>query len=85
MFMHTNHEEMQIYPQTNTVVGSFAWMSCFQPDAWCHQMKLKRQGYGQVTVILAVNIIPISVGYMRNKICLVREVFSSKVEFHKKS
>jgi len=25
------------------------------------------QGYGQVTVILAANIIPISVGYMKNK------------------
>jgi len=35
-------------------------------DAWCHQMKLKRQGYGQITVILAVNI-PICVRYMNNK------------------
>jgi len=55
-------------------------MSCFQADAWCHQMKLKRQGYAQVTVILAANIIPISVRCMK-----VREVFSSKVEFQKKS
>ena len=39
-------------------------MSCFQPDAWCQQTKLKRQGYGQVTVILAT-IIPIGVRYMK--------------------
>jgi len=48
-------------------------MSFFQPDAWCHQMKLKRQEYGQITVILAANIIPVSVRYMKNKICLVNE------------
>jgi len=53
-----------------TIVGWVACMSCFQPDAWCHQTKLKRQGYGQVTVILAANIIPIGVRYMKNKICL---------------
>jgi len=61
-------------------------MSCFQSDAWCHQTKLKRQRYGQVTVILAANIIPIlGVRYMKNKICIVsfKEVFSSKVDFHK--
>ena len=46
-------------------------MSCSQPDAWCHQTKLKRQGYGQVTVILAPNIIPIGVRYMTNNIYLV--------------
>ena len=61
-------------------MGWVACMSCFQADAWCHQMKLKRQGYAQVTVILAANIIPISVRCMK-----VREVFSSKVEFQKKS
>jgi len=33
----------------------------------------KRQGYGKITVILAANINPISVGYMKNKICLVSE------------
>ena len=36
-------------------------MTCFQSDARCHQTKLKRQRYGQVTVILAANIIPIGV------------------------
>ena len=46
-------------------------MSCSQPDAWYHQTKLKRQGFGHVTVILAANIIPIGVRYMKNKICLV--------------
>jgi len=34
-------------------------------------MKLKRQRYGQVTVILEANIIPIGVRYKKNKICLV--------------
>jgi len=29
-------------------------MSCSQPDAWCHQMKLKSKGCEQVTVLLAV-------------------------------
>jgi len=48
-------------------------MSCSQTDAWCHQIKLKRQGYGEIIVILAANIIPISVRYMKNKICLVSE------------
>jgi len=42
MFIHTNHEEIEIYPRT--IVGWVLWMSCSQPDAWCHQMKLKRQG-----------------------------------------
>jgi len=32
-------------------------------------MKLKREWYGHVTVILAANIILISVRYMINKIC----------------
>jgi len=45
-----------------------------EPDRWHHQMMLKRQGHdGQITVILAANINPISVGYMKNKICLVNE------------
>jgi len=35
-------------------------------------MKLKRQGYGQVTDVLAANVIP-SVGYMKNDICLVNK------------
>jgi len=34
---------------------------------------LKRKGHGQITVILAANINPISVGYMKNNICLVNE------------
>jgi len=42
-------------------------MSCSQPDAWCHQMNFKKQGYAQITVILAANIIPICVRYMKNK------------------
>jgi len=36
-------------------------------------MKLKRQGYGQITVILAANIIPISVRYMKYNVRLVSE------------
>jgi len=47
-----------------------------QPDAWCHKMMLKGQRHGQMTVIVAANITlfnPISVGYMKNKICLVNE------------
>jgi len=44
-----------------------------QPDAWYHQMISKRHGHGQITVVLAANIYPISVGYMKNKICLVNE------------
>jgi len=32
-------------------------MSCSQPDAWCHRMKLKSKGCEQVTVLLAVIII----------------------------
>jgi len=39
--MHTNYEEKKNFPRT--IVGWVSWMSCFQPDAWCHQMKLKRQ------------------------------------------
>jgi len=26
-------------------------MSYAQPDAWCHQMMLKKQGHEQITVI----------------------------------
>jgi len=37
--------------------GLVAWMSCSQPDAWCHRMKLKSKGREQVTVLLAVIII----------------------------
>jgi len=48
-------------------------MSCSQPDAWCHQIRLKRQGYGQVAVILSANIIAISVKYMKIKIYLVNK------------
>jgi len=81
MFIHINCEEIEIYPPT--IMGWVAWMSYFQPGAWCHQMMLKRQGYWQIAVILAANIKPISVGYMKNKTCLVREVVHSKVEFHK--
>jgi len=29
-------------------------MSCSQPDAWFHRMKLKSKGCEQVTVLLAV-------------------------------
>jgi len=43
------------------------------------KMMLKRQGHKQITISLAANINPISVGYMKNKICLVNEkVFSSR-------
>jgi len=48
-------------------------LSYVQADACCHQMILKRQKHGQITVILAANINPINVGYMKNKICLVNE------------
>ena len=49
-------------------MGRFPWMSYVQPDAWCHQMMLKKLvGYGQITVILAANINPISVGYTKLK------------------
>jgi len=56
------------YEITQTIVGWIACMSRFQSDAWCHQTKLKIQRYGQVTVILAANIIPIGVRYMKNKL-----------------
>jgi len=39
MFVNTNHEEMWVYPQT--IVEWVGWMSCSQPDAWCHRMKLQ--------------------------------------------
>ena len=55
MFINTNCEEMYVYPQT--IVGWVTWMSCSQPDAWCHRMKLKSKGCEQVTVLLAVIII----------------------------
>jgi len=45
------------YRFTQTIVGWVAWMSCSQPDAWCHRMKLKNKGCEQVTVLLAVIII----------------------------
>ena len=32
-------------------------MSCSQPDAWCHRMKLQSKGCKQVTVLFAVIII----------------------------
>jgi len=38
-----------------------------------NELKMKKQGHGQVTIILAANIVPISVRYMKNKICLVSE------------
>ena len=36
MFINTHHEEKQSYPQT--IIGWVAWISCSQPDAWCHQI-----------------------------------------------
>jgi len=36
-------------------------------------MRLKRQRYKQIAIILAANINPVSVGYMKNKISLVNE------------
>jgi len=50
MFINTHHEEMQIYAQT--IVGWVAWMSCSQPDAWGHRMKLKSKRCEQVAVLL---------------------------------
>jgi len=41
-------------------------------------MMTKRQGHKQIAVSLAANINPGSLGYMKNKICLVRGIFSSK-------
>jgi len=41
-------------PPFSVILGWVAWMSCSQPDAWCHQMKLKSEGCEQVTVLLAV-------------------------------
>jgi len=55
-------------------MGRVPWMSYFQPDAWCHQMMLKGQGYGQITAILAVNISAIKcckVGLHEKQICHV--------------
>jgi len=64
--LYINSEEITIYPQI--IMGRFPWMSYVQPDAWCHQMMLKKLvGYGQITVILAANINPISVGYTKLK------------------
>jgi len=48
-------------------------MSYFPPDAWCKQLMFKRQRYEQITVILAANINPVSIAYMKNKMCLVSE------------
>jgi len=56
MFINTHHEEKWTYPQT-IIIGWVAWMSCSQPDAWYHQMKLKSKGCEQVTVLLAVEYI----------------------------
>jgi len=36
-------------------------------------MMLKRQRYGQITIILVANINPINVRSMKNKICLVSD------------
>jgi len=36
--------------------GWVAWMSCSQPDAWCHRMKLKSKGCEQVTVLIISSI-----------------------------
>jgi len=69
--VHINHEGAAIYPQT--IMGLIPWTSYFKPDAWRHQMMLNRQGYGQITVILAANINPIGVRYMKNKLCHVSE------------
>jgi len=46
-------------------------MSCFQPNAWYHQMNEVEEV--RPTVLLAANIIPISVRYMKNKVFLVSE------------
>jgi len=43
-------------------------MSYVQRDAWFRRLMLKRQGHGQIIVILAANINSINVGYMKNKI-----------------
>jgi len=43
MLINTHHEEMcRFTHRPQTIVGWVAWwMSCSQPDAWCHWMKLK--------------------------------------------
>jgi len=79
MFIQTNCEVIQIYPQT--IVMWVSWMSCSPPNAWCHQMKLKRQGYRQIIVIVAANIILISASYAKNKshdLCELTTYFTDK-------
>ena len=41
-------------PISVILIGWVAWMSCSQPDAWCHGMKLNSKRCEQVTVLLAV-------------------------------
>jgi len=68
MLIHINREEIEIHPRT--IMGWVPWMSYFQPDAWCYQMILKRQEYGQITVVLAANINPI-IGTWKTKLWYV--------------
>jgi len=64
LFIHIVKKYTFNYPQTTTV-GWVAWMSCSQPDAWCHRMKLKSKGCEQVAVLL---VIIISFRSLKNKI-----------------
>jgi len=54
MFINTHLMKKCRFTYRQTIVGWVAWMSCFQPDAWCHRTKLKSKGCEQVTVLLAV-------------------------------
>jgi len=53
-------------------------MSSVQPHAWCHQIMLKKQGHGQITVIFAAKINLLSIGYMKNNICSINKINSYK-------
>ena len=75
MFIHPNREEVtQLSTDHNGVSTIDECMShWFSPDAWRHEMWLKKHWYKQITTCLAANINPIIVGFMKNKISLVNE------------
>jgi len=72
MFIHTNLEEITQLPMDHNGVSSIDEKYILS-GAWCHQMMLKRQENGHITISLVANINPISVGYMKNKKIVVNE------------
>jgi len=54
MFIHINCEEITTLPTDHNGVIFIDESMSHQTCGWCHQMMLKRQGHGQIKILLAL-------------------------------